>query len=208
MFGKEAARSGYTMTLLQGREERWTAPHRRRVTVHTTSPTHHKTQDKDTTQTTPNARASTLGIAFFSTMLFFLRQDKETVELLGDRMWNEMNEEWAEYVYGAGISPAPFKSSLISLLLFLTLDVSPIFPLIPLCFPLLFCSFFHREFYLELRLLFQLALSLSHCSLLCSLFQFETMRFFVRDLAVCFRLSAFCTTERTSGLSRCQVSSK
>ena len=33
-------------------------------------------------------------------------QDKETMESLGDQIWTEMNEEWAEYVYGESNSPA------------------------------------------------------------------------------------------------------
>ena len=33
-------------------------------------------------------------------------QDKETMESLEDQIWNEMNEEWAEYVYGESKSPA------------------------------------------------------------------------------------------------------
>ena len=36
-------------------------------------------------------------------------QDKETMESLGDQIWNEMNEEWAEYMHGEGNSPALYK---------------------------------------------------------------------------------------------------
>ena len=32
-------------------------------------------------------------------------QDKEIVDSLGNQIWNEMNEEWAE-MYGEGNSPA------------------------------------------------------------------------------------------------------
>ena len=28
------------------------------------------------------------------------------MESLGDQIWNEMNEEWAEFLYGEGNSPA------------------------------------------------------------------------------------------------------
>ena len=33
-------------------------------------------------------------------------QDKETLELIGDQVWDDMTEEWAEYMYGEGNSPA------------------------------------------------------------------------------------------------------
>ena len=33
-------------------------------------------------------------------------QDRETTELLGDQIWSEMNEEWAEYMSGEGKSRA------------------------------------------------------------------------------------------------------
>ena len=33
-------------------------------------------------------------------------QDTETVESLGDQTWIDMSEEWAEFVYGEGNSPA------------------------------------------------------------------------------------------------------
>ena len=33
-------------------------------------------------------------------------QDKEIMESLGDQIWNEMNEEWTEYMCGEGNSPA------------------------------------------------------------------------------------------------------
>ena len=33
-------------------------------------------------------------------------QDKETMEFFGDQIWNEMNEGWAEYMYGGGNGPA------------------------------------------------------------------------------------------------------
>ena len=33
-------------------------------------------------------------------------QRKETMESLGDQIWNDFNEEWAEYVYREGNSPA------------------------------------------------------------------------------------------------------
>ena len=33
-------------------------------------------------------------------------QDKEAMDLLGDQVWKETAEEWAEYVYGEGNSPA------------------------------------------------------------------------------------------------------
>ena len=37
-------------------------------------------------------------------------QDMETMESLGDQIWNESNEEWAGYMYGEGNSPALSKS--------------------------------------------------------------------------------------------------
>ena len=33
-------------------------------------------------------------------------QDKEIVDSLRDQIWKEMDEEWAEYLYGEGNSPA------------------------------------------------------------------------------------------------------
>ena len=33
-------------------------------------------------------------------------QDRETMESLGDQILNQMNEEWAEYMYGEGNCPA------------------------------------------------------------------------------------------------------
>ena len=33
-------------------------------------------------------------------------QDKETMDLLGEQVWNEMTEEWAECMYGEGNIPA------------------------------------------------------------------------------------------------------
>ena len=38
-------------------------------------------------------------------------QDKETLVWLEDHIWNEMNEEWAEFLYGEGNSQ-PYKSGL------------------------------------------------------------------------------------------------
>ena len=37
-------------------------------------------------------------------------QDRKTMESLGDQMLNEMNEEWAEYVYGEVNCPVLWKS--------------------------------------------------------------------------------------------------
>ena len=34
------------------------------------------------------------------------------MESLGDQIWNEMNDQWAEYVYGEGNSPALVKVTL------------------------------------------------------------------------------------------------
>ena len=35
-----------------------------------------------------------------------LISDKETMESLRGQIWNEINEEWAEFLYGEGSSPA------------------------------------------------------------------------------------------------------
>ena len=32
-------------------------------------------------------------------------QDEEIVDTLGDQIWKEVDEEWAEYMYGEGNSP-------------------------------------------------------------------------------------------------------
>ena len=36
-------------------------------------------------------------------------QDKEVMESLGDQIWIEMNEEWAEYMNGEGKQPSHVK---------------------------------------------------------------------------------------------------
>ena len=33
-------------------------------------------------------------------------QDMETLDLIGDQVWDDMTEEWAELMYGEGNSPA------------------------------------------------------------------------------------------------------